>query len=300
MEDKNDLSLSNFKIVLDNQILEINYDKSFKEYESQTINSVIEEVLKKIGQKPSAKTSKDYILYCSCGRPFDPDKFLSKAKCSHYSESDYNEEKNRNEKFVLYEKEEKVTYEKYLTNNEIEKIIMMSTGAENITKIRGVVPKEKKLLKIPENLNNKIKEFYIKKERGIKILSNFYDLNYDEQLYNELLQFDIQSNIIKASLRMAHNRKEEALLIATDESENWDNRSYLFYDNNDVLSTEQYFELCKKEILKEFPLLDDEEEILDFLNKITKKNPEKNSEEVSESNEEEYESFIDDEINISD
>ncbi len=63
----------------------------------------------------------------------------------------------------------------------------------------------------------------------------------------ELLKFDIQSNIIKTSLRMTHNRKEEAFLIANDESENWDDRNYLFYDNNDVLSTERYFELCKKE-----------------------------------------------------
>ena len=293
MEDKKDLSLSNFRIVFNDQILEINYDTSFKEYNSQTINSVIEEVLKKIGPKPSDKTSKDYVLYCSCGRPFNPDKLLHQSKCPHYSESDYNEEKNKNEKYVLYEKEKEETFDKYITNKDIGTIIMKATGAKNLIKISGIIPKEdKKKFNISENLIIKIKENLTKKERGTKIISCGYDLHFDEQMYNELLEFGIPINKVKASLRMAHNSKEEALLIATDETINWNNKDFLYYENNEVLSEGQYRELCFLDIAKEFPLLD-ELDIVEVLKNITdkiRKNQIGNKpEEKNESSEEEEE-----------
>ena len=300
MEAKKELSISNFKIVFDNQILEINYDTSFKEYELQTINSVIQEVLKKIGPKPLEKSSKDYILFCSCGRPFNPDKLLSQSKCPHYSESDYNEEKNKNEKYVLYEKEKEEKYDKYLTNNEISKLIMKATGAKKLEKINGIVPKkEKKNYKFSQNLINKIREYYTKKERGNKILSQMYDLKYDEEIYNDLLEMGVSCNKIKAALRMTHNSKEDAILLATDgrENVNWDNKDYLYYDNNEVLSQVEYLGLCEIEISKEFPLLDDREEMNEILNniisQIKKNNSGKIYEEIDES-EEEKESSNDD------
>ena len=83
MERKIDLNLSTFKIVFENQILQINYDTSFKEYQTQTIDNVIQQVLDKIGPKPAIATSKDYTLFCSCGRPFNPKKLISSEKCSH-------------------------------------------------------------------------------------------------------------------------------------------------------------------------------------------------------------------------
>jgi hypothetical protein len=62
MEDSQDLSITKFKIVFNNQILQITYDSSFKEYQNQTIDKVIQEVLNKIGPKPLEKEPKDYIL----------------------------------------------------------------------------------------------------------------------------------------------------------------------------------------------------------------------------------------------
>ena len=294
MEDKKDLSLSNFRIVFNDQILEINYDTSFKEYNFQTINSVIEEVLKKIGPKPSDKTSKDYILYCSCGRPFNPDKLLFQSKCPHYSESDYNEEKNKNEKYVLYEKEKEETFDKYIKNQDIGTILMKATGAKNLIQITGVIPKEgKKKLNFSENLIIKIKEYLTKKDRGIAIMAHSYDLHFNQQMYDELLEFGIPSNKVKASLRMTHNSKEEALLIATDENINWNNKDFLYYENDEVLSDLEYIDLCCSEISKEFPSLD-ESEVLEVLKNITdkiKKNKIGNKpEEKNESSEEENES----------
>ena len=55
MEDSQDLSITKFKIVFNNQILQITYDSSFKEYQNQTIDTVIQEVLNKIGPKPQLK-----------------------------------------------------------------------------------------------------------------------------------------------------------------------------------------------------------------------------------------------------
>ena len=115
MEESEDLNLTKFKIVFNNEILQINYDTSFKEYKTQTIDSVIQQVLNKIGPKPLEKTSKDYTLYCSCGRTFNQNKLLCQAQCAHYFESDFNKEKNKNEKiFYMKMKEEK--YEICISN----------------------------------------------------------------------------------------------------------------------------------------------------------------------------------------
>lgn len=273
MEDSNiiESNLSTFKIVFNNQVLQINYDISFKEYKTQTIDNVIQETLNKIGPKPLTKTSKDYVLFCSCGRPFNPNKLLSEAKCVHYLDEDYNEEKNKNEKFVLYEKEKEEKYEKYLSNYEIETILMKATGAQKIQRLSGLVPsKSQGNFPISDNLKKIIKEYYIKKERGNKILTNSYELKYDETFYNELLELGVPNNKIKAALRMTNNNKEEALLLATDETIDWNNKDYLFFENNEVMSTTEFNRLCKEEIKKEFPVLEDEEEITNRIQHIVK------------------------------
>ena len=303
MEVKEDLGISSFRIVFAGQILQINYDTSFKEYQLLTINSVIQEVLNKIGSKPLQKTSDDYILYCSCGRMYNPDKLLSQAKCSHYTESDYNPEKNKNEKFLLCEKEKEEKYEKYLSTYEIETILIKETGAKKIKKLNGIIPNENKgNFPISDNLKNKIKELQTKKERGDKILAHSYSLKYNEQIYNELLlEFGIPNNKIKGALRISGNIKDEALLIATDATVNWDNKDYLYYENNEVLSNNEFINLCKEEIKKEFPTVDDEEEILNrakiVIEKVTKNSfAINNSEDLNEneSSEEENESSSDD------
>lgn len=274
MEEIEDLSLTQFKIVFNNEILQINYDKSFKEYQTQTIDSVIQKVLNKIGPKPLEKTSKDFILFCSCGRPFKSDKLLSQAKCSHYLESDFDERKNKNEKFILYEKEKEEKYDQYMSNYEIGSILKEVTGARELRVIKGVVPNDNYSFDISVNLRNKIKEYHTKKERGKKIMDHSYSLKYNEHIYNELLEIGIQNNKIKAALRICDNIKEEAFLLATDESINWEDKEYLFYDNTEVMSNNEFKRLCREEVKKEFPSIIDEEELLNMvtyvINQVTK------------------------------
>ena len=299
MEKKPDLTLSTFKIVFDNQILEIKYDTSFKEYQDQTIDNVVQQVLEKIGPKPAIGTSKDYTLLCSCGRPYDPNKKLSSAKCSHYFEQDFNVEKNKNEKFLLYKNEKFEKYDKYLSDNEISNILMKATGAKEAIMLSGLVPK-KENFPISDNLKNKIREYYIKKERGTRIVNNSYDLKYNEIYYKELLEVGIPNNIAKAALRMNRNKKEESILLATNNNVSWDNKDYLFFDNNEVLSKNDFNLLSKEEIKKEFPLLNNEEEIQSrikcIVNKIKKeisgKNNVEDGDESEESSEEEIENSI--------
>ena len=300
MEERKDLPITTFKIVLNNKILQIDYDPSFKEYYNKTIASVIEEVLKKIGPKPSEKTYKDYELVCSCGRSYNPDKLICQAKCFHYSESDYNQEKNKNEKFFLYEKEEEEEkYEKYLSHSEISSILMKSTGAKNQYNLKGIIPYESNNnFQISENLRKKINELYIKEKRGYTITDNGYELKYDENLYNNLLEFEIPNDRIKAALRICRNKKEEALLIATDESYNWNDKDYLYYENNQVLSPVEFRSLCTEEVKKEFPLIKDEEEInirvKQVINRVTNSNQANNRDsEESDIMEEEIDSLSD-------
>ena len=305
MEKKIDSKLSSFKIVFENQVLEINYDTSFKEYQTQTIDNVIQQVLDKIGPKPAIATSKDYTLFCSCGRPFNPSKLLSSAKCTHYLEEDFIEEKNKNEKFLLYKNENYEKHENYLSDHDIENILMKATGANKPLELKGLVPLKKENFPISDNLKNKINELYIKKKRGVKILSNSYDLKYNETFYNELLLIGVENNIAKAALRMKKNIKNEALLLATDTTVSWDNQDYLFFDNNEVLSNEDFNKLCKEEIKKEFPQLNKEEDIQSRLNyiihKINKENSRNNDiEESSESSEEEVENSIESNSDIID
>ena len=263
-KEKENLNLSFCQIVFNNQVLQIDYDTSFKEYQTKTIDSLIQEVLNKLGPKPSTKNSKDYILVCSCGRTYNPNKLLCQAKCPHYTESDFDKDKNNNEKFVLYEKSEKdEKFNNYLTNNELEKLLKEVTGAKKLKKLKGIIPKEEtnKII-FSENLKNKIRELIDKKERGVRIVGNDFSLKYNEQIYTELKEFGMPDNIIKASLRITNNIKEDALLLATDSTYDWGNKDYLFYDNNEVLSTSDFNRLCKEEVNKEFPSIDDEEEIL--------------------------------------
>ena len=140
---------------------------------------------------------------------------------------------------------------------------MKVTGAKSINNISGIIPNEDKgNFPISDNLKNKIIELYLKKERGNLISLNSYELKYNEEIYNELLVFGIPNNKIKAALRMSGNNKEEALLLATDETFNWENKEYLYYENNEIISSFEFKSLCFEGIKKEFPLIDDENEIL--------------------------------------
>ena len=199
MDSSEDLSLTSFRIVYNNQLLEINYDSSFEEYKTQTINSLIQKVLEKFGPKPLNNSNKNYILLCSCGKAFEPEQLLCKSKCDHYKYFD--ETKNKNEKFLLIEKDKENNIKEnknssLLTNYEISEILMKATGAKKIKNVK-VVPENKSInFQISENLKAKIKELQLKKEKYTNLINRGYIPRYNEQYYQEFLEMGMEySNI---------------------------------------------------------------------------------------------------------
>lgn len=265
METQENMNITLFRIVFNDQLIELNYDPSFEEYKTITIKSVIEKVLEKIGPKPQTTTSDNYVLLCSCGKSFNPDKLISNSKCDHYTIFK-DQSKNKNEKFLLIEKSNKEQINKeisdkndLLTNFEISQILKQVTGAKRIIPLR-VVPESKNVnFPISENLKKVIKELKEKKELGAKILAKSCELKYDEKKYEELLEIGIESNKIKAALRMTYNSKEDALLLATDPTFNIEGKEYLYCENNEVLGEREFMKKCKEEIKKEYPNLYEEE-----------------------------------------
>ena len=265
METQENMNITLFRIVFNDQLIELNYDPSFEEYKTITIKSVIEKVLEKIGPKPRTTTSDNYVLLCSCGKSFNPDKLISNSKCDHYTIFK-DQSKNKNEKFLLIEKSNKEQINKeisdkndLLTNFEISQILKQVTGAKRITPLK-VVPESKNVnFPISENLKKVIKELKEKKELGAKILAKSCELKYDEKKYEELLEIGIESNKIKAALRMTYNSKEDALLLATDPTFNIEGKEYLYCENNEVLGEREFMKKCKEEIKKEYPNLYEEE-----------------------------------------
>jgi hypothetical protein len=119
-------------------------------------------------------------------------------------------------------------------------------------------------------LKNKIKEYIIKEKRGSKILENSYELYYNENYYDDLIEMGFDENKVKAALRLTKNNKEEAVLICIDTEYFWDNKEYLYYDNSDVLTEDKFNKLCLEEIKKEYPFLEQKEIYVRF-NDIVKK-----------------------------
>ena len=58
-KEKENLKIASCQIVFNNQVLQIDYDIWFKEYQTKTFDSFIKEVFNKLGSKPSTKNSKD-------------------------------------------------------------------------------------------------------------------------------------------------------------------------------------------------------------------------------------------------
>lgn len=294
MEEDSDLYLSSFKIVFNDKVIQIDYDISFKEYKTQTIESLIKEVLEKIGPKPLNKAPQDYVLFCPCGAQLEHNKLLYKSKCLHKSQEDFSKEKNKNGKYLLIEKEydeEQNINEEELSKDEIDKIlkkIVNKKKSKNKTEKNSKQKKKKECFKISNSLRNRIKEYKIKLDRGKKIEENSKPIYYNAQFYKDLIEMGINKNKAKASLRLSNNDKEEAILISTDEKFYWDNKEYLFYDNNEVLSTEKFNNLCMEEIRKEYPFLIDVElkkrftEIIKYIDKINPNNISSDIDEIEE------------------
>ena len=294
MEESNQTNLSSFQVVFKNQILEFNYNTSFESYKTQTINSVIQKVLEQLGPKPLQSSPDNYILLCSCGKQFKPDNLLTNTSCNH----DWMDKlKNKNPKLLLIEKskeeqnEENNKNDVFFSNNDIARILMLATGSKKMKNLK-VVP-ENKIPNFPisEDLKNKIKLLVAKKDLGNRLINESCDIKYDENLYNELLEFGIESNKIKAALRTTNNIKQEALLLATDPNYNLDNnRAYLYCDNSEVLSNAEFMAKCKEEIKNEYPNISDNEisnRVKIVIHSINKKDDNKNEDEINDSDEEE-------------
>ena len=69
----------------------------------------------------------------------------------------------------------------------------------------------------------------------------------------------ISNNKAKAALRMSRNQVNEAVLIATANEINWEDKDYLFYNNDEVIDRNASNENLKKEVQKEYPFLNEEQ-----------------------------------------
>ena len=263
-----------FKVVFDNQVLLLAYDKSFGDFKNQTIDSLIQEVLNRVGPIPLTKQTKDFALHCPCGKTLKHNIPLLTQKCDHSSQEDNAKEKNKNEAYLLIEKEDIKEENDQLSKQEFEEKIKK---ALNKKKIRPEVSKEiiKKshnsqmpMFSISINLRSKINKFIEKEERGKKIIERGYTIYYKNEFYEKLLEMGINKNKAKAGLRLMNNNNGEAAILCTEDRINWENVVYLFYDNEEVLTKEKFEELCIEEIKKEYPFIKDKEEIIRRFNYI--------------------------------
>ena len=272
MEDNRNLALFSFKIVFDNQIIQINYDTSFQEYNNQTIESLIEEVLKNSGNKSLNKSPMDYLLFCPCGKQLAHNTLLSQSKCFHKDIEKVSNTKIKNGNYLLIEKEKekKEIQNKEYSTDEIDKILSKLSLNKIKKKNKNINKEKNKQLNLSNTLKNKIKEYIIKEKRGSKILENSYELYYNENYYDDLIEMGFDKNKVKAALRLAKNNKEDAILICIDTEYYWDNKEYLYYDNSDVLNEDKFNKLCLEQIKKEYPFLEQKEIYVRF-NDIIKK-----------------------------
>ena len=277
MEEDSD-SIS-FKVVFDNQVLLLTYDKTFEDFKNLTIESLIQDVLDNIGPKPQTKQPKDFILHCPCGRILEHNLSLSGQITEHSCLEDTSKGKSKNETYLLIEKEEiKEEGDEELSKEEFEEILNKvlnkkkkakpKNSNENINEHKKSENSQMPMFAISENLKNKIKEYIVKEERGNKIRERGYNIYYNEEYYNNLLDMGINKNKAKAGLRLVNNNNGEAAILCTDDRFNWENVEFLYFDNEEVLTKEKLDELCIKEIKKEYPFIKDNEEIRRRFNHI--------------------------------
>ena len=269
-----------FPIVFNNKIIQIDYNKLFLEYKEQTVKSLIELVLEKSGQSKINKNINAYDLFCPCGNKLDFSKFLDENLCEH--EFLENNMKNGFKgKYLLIEKTDQgiidkiIENDKELSKDEINKIFnekkeIIIIPKKNLKKKNTNVDtnnnvynelneNSKKPFIITNEFKKRLSEFFKKEERARKILLNDFSLFYDENHLLTLLSIGINENKAKASLRMARNQINEAVLIATDKEFNWERKEYLYYSNEELLDKNNLDENLKKEIKKEYPFLNDEQ-----------------------------------------
>ena len=267
-------SIKIFQVVFNNQVIQISYNKIFPDFRNQTVKSLIELVLEKYPNLNNKKDVNEYNLFCPCGNMLELSQFLYEDLCEHKL-SQYKSNNNFKGKYLLIEKQDQNLYdiikenEKELSKEEINKIInekkdiklkkinKKKNTSKNVT--NEINDKEKKPFMITDEFKKKINGYIIKENRANKIISQNFSLFYDENSLLLLLSMGIDKNKAKAALRMSRNQVNEAVLIATDKEFNWEDKDYLFYNNDEVIDRNASNENLKKEVQKEYPFLNEEQ-----------------------------------------
>ena len=169
----------------------------------------------------------------------------SKKKKNIFDDGDFGEDDNDEEIYKNKKTKKIIKKNKNNDNNEDN-----SSDSESSTS-------KKKPFVITEEFKKKIEEYLIKEERAQKILSYEYSLFYDENILIQLISMDIDVNKAKAALRMTRNQIADAVLIATDKQINWEDKKFLFYDNDELLDKDNLDENLIKEIKMEYPYLNE-------------------------------------------
>ena len=267
-------SLKIFPIVFNNQVIQISYNKIFPEFKNKTVKSLIELVLEKSPYSNKKKDANEYNLFCPCGNMLELSQFLHKDLCKHKL-SQYKINDSYKGKYLLIEKFDQDLYdiikenEKQLSKEEINKIInekkdiklkKINKKKNNSKNIANEINDNlKKPFMITDEFKKKINEYIIKEKRANKIISQNFSLFYDENSLLLLLSMGISNNKAKAALRMSRNQVNEAVLIATANEINWEDKDYLFYNNDEVIDRNASNENFKKEVQKEYPFLNEEQ-----------------------------------------
>lgn len=267
-------SLKIFPIVFNNQVIQISYNKIFPEFKNKTVKSLIELVLEKSPYSNKKKDANEYNLFCPCGNMLEMSQFLHKDLCKHKL-SQYKINDSYKGKYLLIEKFDQDLYdiikenEKELSKEEINKIInekkdiklkKINKKKNNSKNIANEINDNlKKPFMITDEFKKKINEYIIKEKRANKIISQNFSLFYDENSLLLLLSMGISNNKAKAALRMSRNQVNEAVLIATANEINWEDKDYLFYNNDEVIDRNASNENLKKEVQKEYPFLNEEQ-----------------------------------------
>ena len=267
-------SLKIFPIVFNNQVIQISYNKIFPEFKNKTVKSLIELVLEKSPYSNKKKDANEYNLFCPCGNMLELSQFLHKDLCKHKL-SQYKINDSYKGKYLLIEKFDQDLYdiikenEKELSKEEINKIInekkdiklkKINKKKNNSKNIANEINDNlKKPFMITDEFKKKINEYIIKEKRANKIISQNFSLFYDENSLLLLLSMGISNNKAKAALRMSRNQVNEAVLIATANEINWEDKDYLFYNNDEVIDRNASNENLKKEVQKEYPFLNEEQ-----------------------------------------
>ena len=269
MEHNSDSFYYSFKIDFNKMTIVITYDTSNYQFKTLNIESLIKEVLTKICPNSKEKSVKDYILLCPCGKQLESNILLINLKCNHDLLDNFSKEKIKNNKYLLIEQERNDYKIVNLSKRELDSLVnrelikgktkKKNNGSNNYKKLDR--KEQSPNFQISKSLENKIETLKTKKERGKIIMDNGYSIYYDESHLNSLIEIGIDKEKAKASLRFTKNNKEEAALIATEEEFYWDNKQYLFYDNNNVLRSEEFKNSLIEEIKKEYPNLENKEEI---------------------------------------